>query len=268
MNSGFLTITIREILTANRTYYVRTDGDDNNNGLSNSPEGAFYTIQKALDIASSLDFALYDTTIQLGDGTYDQPLRVRSWVGAGRLWIQGNPTNPENTTITSSEAGATLFISGVTGTVCLRNFKLTNSGNSTTGLGVSAQSYCELHGGLQFGPCQASHITAYDGGAVWVFDGYSVVGGGASHMQALRNGIFHCLGGFTISVDGTPSFSNAFAVTRGGGVISAYNMTFSGTSTGVRYRAQLNGVILSFESGANFFPGNSPGVTATGGQYN
>jgi len=59
----------REILTADRTYYVATTGNDGNSGLTvGSP---FLTLQKAIDvIAGDLDIRGYNLTIQLADGTY------------------------------------------------------------------------------------------------------------------------------------------------------------------------------------------------------
>ena len=68
-NLGILGVP-REVLTANRTYYVRTDGSDSNDGLANTAGGAFLTIQKAINIVSALDIGTYTVTMQVGAGTY------------------------------------------------------------------------------------------------------------------------------------------------------------------------------------------------------
>jgi DNA-binding CsgD family transcriptional regulator len=74
----------REVLTANRTYYVRTDGSNSNDGLSNTSGGAFLTIQKAIDIVAALDLSIYNVTIQVGSGTYTSGAAVNgAWIGAG-----------------------------------------------------------------------------------------------------------------------------------------------------------------------------------------
>jgi hypothetical protein len=62
--------TVREQLTSNRTYYVRTDGSDSNDGLTDSSGGAFLTIQHAVDVVSGLDHSIYKSTIYVRNGTY------------------------------------------------------------------------------------------------------------------------------------------------------------------------------------------------------
>src|SRR5262245_20702325 len=96
----------RELLAADRVYYVRTDGSDANSGLVNSAGGAFATIQRAVDvIAATLDIAGHTVTIQIADGTYTDPVTLKNVVGfaaPGNLVIQGNAVTPANVLISTS----------------------------------------------------------------------------------------------------------------------------------------------------------------------
>jgi hypothetical protein len=95
----------REILTANRTYYVRTDGNDGNDGLSNASGGAFLTIQKAINVVAGLDLSIYNVTIQIADGTYTAGATVNApWIGAGDITLQGNVSTPANVVISTTSA--------------------------------------------------------------------------------------------------------------------------------------------------------------------
>ena len=92
---------VRELLAANRTYYVRTDGSDGNTGLANTAGGAFLTIQKAISIVAALDISIYDVTINVADGTYTAGIAITGpWIGTGStLTITGNTTTPANCVI-------------------------------------------------------------------------------------------------------------------------------------------------------------------------
>jgi hypothetical protein len=90
----------REVLTADRTYYVATTGSDSNDGLSSG--SPFATIQKAVDVVCSLDLSIYQATIQLADGTYTAGATLKQYVGALPPIIQGNTTTPANVVVNVS----------------------------------------------------------------------------------------------------------------------------------------------------------------------
>src|SRR5688500_2241633 len=96
---------VREILTASRTYYVRTAGNDSNDGLSDTSSGAFLTIQRAVDeVANTLDINAQEVVIQVADGAYNAPVALRPFLGTGPVTIRGNVTTPANVTITVADA--------------------------------------------------------------------------------------------------------------------------------------------------------------------
>ena len=67
---------LREKINANKIYHVRPDGLDTNNGLTNRPDGAFLTIQAAVDAAYRLDLNGYRIVIRVAAGVYTDPVVV------------------------------------------------------------------------------------------------------------------------------------------------------------------------------------------------
>jgi hypothetical protein len=58
------------LLTEDTTYYVRSDGDDTNDGLTDSAGGAFRRIKRATDQMSRINAGGFNVKIRIGDGTW------------------------------------------------------------------------------------------------------------------------------------------------------------------------------------------------------
>jgi pectin methylesterase-like acyl-CoA thioesterase len=120
---------MREVLTANRTYYVRTDGSDSNTGLANTAGGAFLTLQAAINAAASIDISIYTVTISVAAGTYSSGvITLKACVGAGEVVITGDTTTPGNVIISSS--GNAFSGTGIRTVYTIRGFALRTSNSS------------------------------------------------------------------------------------------------------------------------------------------
>jgi hypothetical protein len=254
----------RDMLSANRTYYVRTDGNDSNNGLVNTAAGAFLTIQAAVTAYQALDCNGYDVTIQVGDGTYTGATVITNRIGAGNLYLLGNVTTPANVLL--NVTGICISINGhPSGSkVYLRGFKLQGT---THGILVDNGSVV-YYGNVNFGACGTYHIVAVRAGKAFFDQNYTISAGAGAHLATDRMGLISVSVAITVTLSGTPNFSTAFAyATMGGVLFEGGYMTFSGSGTGVYYSASLNAVINTNGAGATHFPGNSAGGVVTGGQY-
>lgn len=257
----------REALAANRTYYVRTDGSNSNNGLANTSGGAFLTIQKAYDvIASTLDLAGYAVTIQVGDGTYTSGLAIsQPWTGGGSVTLSGNNSTPANVVISTTSADAVGVTAPLPGTFTFKDCKVqtTTSGNGITHAAPGPFNFQNI----VFGACAGNHIQATSGGAkVTATGNYSVVGGASYHWIAGGVGACIIVSGRTITFTGSISVTMALASTLSS--ILCDGMTFSGgTITGSRYLAALNGIVYTGGQPTSYLPGNAAGSTLSGGQY-
>jgi hypothetical protein len=274
--STFMGLARREVLTANRTYYVRTDGNNANTGLVNNSGGAFLTVQKAIDTAAALDISIYDVTIQIGNGTYDvgnTGLIGKAAVGSGTIIITGDTVTPSNVILR-----ATGTISGSTACLFNRNvatlYKISGVQFESTATGTVFGIYSRGTSSVEFlnvnfGTGLVHQAFAVDGGVVSGTGPYSISGSASTNLASVGGGVIR-VQGVTITFSGTVAFSTSFASATTGSIVFADSNTFAGTFasvTGARYSLNSNGVIQVNGAGANYFPGNSAGTAINGGQY-
>jgi hypothetical protein len=254
-------VDVREYLTAARTYYVRTDGSDSNDGLSNTSGGAFLTIQRAVNVVcAEIDINTQAVTIQVEDGPYNAPVSLRSFIGTGTVTLRGNVTTPTNVTINS---GTSNTITALGGRWSVQGFALSASGSADCILGDGPARV--TFSAMDFGACGRYHVVGFSGAVLIGTGTYSISGGGFGHLAsgtASRLG----LNAATVTLTGTPAFT-AFAVATMGSGIEFYTTTFTGAATGKRYDANTNGVLNTGGAGANYFPGSMAGTATSGGQY-
>ena len=254
---------VREKLTANRAYYVRTDGSDSNDGLTDSSGGAFLTIQKAIDVVAALDLSIYDVTIQVADGTYTAGAVVGgSWVGKGTVTLRGNVTTPSNCVISMAGGTACIFVQN-NGVLNVGGFKLVNSSGS--GLYALNGGYIGISGALDFGACSVFHMGCGIYAKINCTVSYSVTGAANQHANAVQGGYIYVAVN-TVTLTGTPAFGNFIAASRMG-LVEFISNTFSGSATGARYLASAGGGVNSNGGGATYLPGNASGTATSPGWY-
>jgi hypothetical protein len=252
----------REKLTANRTYYVRTDGSDSNTGLSDTSGGAFLTKQKAINVVAALDIGIFDVTINVADGTYTGGVQVNGpWTGLGNVYLVGNSTTPANCVISTS--GNAILVTN-NGTLNIEGFKLASSG--AIGLAAQYGATVNVTGKMECGACGIAQIYTERFGRISIASDYTISGAAPIHCQALTYGyVFNVTN--TITITGTPAFSTAFAYCTRTALMEFASNTFSGAATGARYNAGSGGGINTFGGGATYFPGDTAGSATTPGWY-
>ncbi|WP_019908298.1 C1q-like domain-containing protein [Paenibacillus sp. HW567] len=87
LNARPLLTTTPQQTTGDITFYVRTDGNDNNTGLANTSGGAFKTIGKAIWALPQI--INHQVIINVAAGTYPEKVNVAGFSGSNNLTIQG-----------------------------------------------------------------------------------------------------------------------------------------------------------------------------------
>jgi len=260
---------IRTRRTTGLTLYVRLDGDDNNDGLADSPEGAFRNPQRAINELRKYDGAGYSAIIQIGAGTfaYDMAtpaieipaytahlgfslLRIR---GAGKtqtvLYNTGGVIHthlyfPADFLQMSDMTFQTAGVGAGDGCACaeccarLANIKIICAMPFVWCIGISGPNIirdCDFSG-------QFSHVIINDLPGKWTIEGTCAVSGSMS-------------AGFLTGYGGAAK------------IVCNSNTTFAGSMTGKRYHFGEGCGCVTGGNGANFFPGNTSGTLNTNGWY-
>lgn len=249
----------RELLSSARTYYVRTDGNDANTGLTNTSGGAFKTIQKAVDIVcDKLDMAGYGVIIQVRDGTFTGNIVLRNYVGRVAPVIIGNTTTPSSCLLSTASHAVNAAHSGPW---YIKGFKITTTAN---GVGIVASRGSLVYlSNIDFGVCSAQHMFATQGTIV-IETNYAISGGCLHHMVSEQGGIISNGGaGRVVTITNTPNLG-VFALAQTRGNILFGGNIYSGSATGVRYSATTGSFI---QAGTATPPGNTAGSVSTGGYF-
>lgn len=246
----------REVLSDDRTYYVRTDGNDSNTGFFDTAGGAFLTIQKAWDTIQSIDLGGHAVVIQVGAGTHTGGLDAASPAIGGLVTLQGDVASPANVVISTTAKHA---ISNTSGSYLqVKGFKLqtTSSGNCIN---------CQNGGSridfsnIDFGACAGRHINAGEYSIVNAATDYAISGSAVRHASVSVS--YLGLSGRTVTISGTLAFSQFILADRQS-YCNVFGMTFTGsyTVTGQRFNVQSGAIISTGGGGASYFPGSSAGA--------
>jgi len=253
----------------NQVLYVRpNDGNDANDGSANDAGHAFATIAAAALAATKFYAAGGVVTIQLGEpgATYAAPGNIPA--GSGAVLLRGNPANPGQFIISGAvnPAGAGALVAGVGGLIILDGVTLFGTGTGVSLVGMAGTGLITLRNTLLSTSVQlvGALIFSSAGGNVFIESGCTVSGSAGSAIFVSAASIAIRAG---VTVSNGVGFTSAFCTVTNGGTIVVDGASFTGSATGQRYAAILNGVINTNGAGANFFPGNVAGAIATGGQY-
>jgi hypothetical protein len=255
---------------ATLSLYVSPFGSDSNNGLS--PGSPFLTMQKAWNtLAARYDGAGGNGQINLVDGTYTTGLTTAvPAVGFNTVAIVGDVPAPLNCLVSVTNAPCFAIQGPGVANVSISGVKMVSSGiiatNGYSGSAVCARGVTQLLvGNVEFGACSANHLMATPDSAIAVNGNYTISGGAGVHYSATNGGFVFAPAPYSVTLTGTPAFSQ-FAYANVLGCVTA-NLTFSGSATGQKYIAGLSSAINTNNAGPNYFPGSSAGSVFGGGQY-
>jgi hypothetical protein len=270
-----LTGNARKLLTAATTYYIATNGNDANDGLTSGTPWATLAHAKSV-LSGQIDFGGQQVTLQAvaGHANFTEQLNLFPWAGGGSLTYDGGGGS---LSVTNNPAVACSV--PLPGNVTLANVTISASGslNNPNGITHSGKGNIIIGPGVNFAACAGYHMNCANTGATILFGAnYTISGDANFHMAAYFGGVFWANAdansplGFTVSITGARTFAVAFASAQANGVLFMRGMQYQATGggapsvTGTRYIVATNGTIWTLGA---VFPGTVAGTNDGTGVY-
>ncbi|KAA9003996.1 hypothetical protein F4V43_11335 [Paenibacillus spiritus] len=215
-----LPVSVPQQTTQELNLYVRTDGNDNNNGLVNTSEGAFRTINRA--IAAIPPIAGHNVTITILSGSYTEDVLITGKSGGGLI----------NFAISGS---GTIVVNSFTAIRCASHILVNNFSASTTVTNGFGAYTCSA---VNFINCSAiTSALSYSG---FIADVASVYMNGCTASNK-KYGILASYNARIITINNTGTGNTYGVYADGGGSVTKYGSQPAGSTP----EGLGNGVVTS-----------------------
>jgi hypothetical protein len=281
--NAYLAGFFQKIILTNTTFFVNNASGsdtlfDGTSATVSGSHGPWATIGHAVAVISTFNLGGNAVTIKLAlTGVNYTPPPMSGW-GApsnGKLLIQGDSAAQSSYVIQGSPSSFQGVISCNSGNVVLTGLSVINSSGVALTAGVLGQGCSITMSNVTLGAISGGTLAlveALQGSTITIATG-NIFNGSASYALLAENG-----GSIVQTTNQTVAGGVAFtafanATVNGTISVSQSGLSWSGSATGAKYSATLNGVINTGGGGAGFYPGSTagspaPGVTGpTGGQY-
>lgn len=260
---------VTDTLQQTLNYYVRTDGDDDNDGLANTAARAFKTVQGAIDRLATFPrdankpSAGFSAKINIAAGTFAETVKLRSMAAFEAVRIIG----AGDTTIIAGVTDAIVGVNPVDTPYSIETCKLT----ATAGSCIRAENGNRISfTGVNFGAATVAHIQAHSHGKISCAGSYSISGGAAYHIYGDIGGIVdYGNAAIVATLTASVTFSTAtVALTQAHAKIVNTTVTWTlgaFSVTGKRYALLGNSVLNTAGGGASYIPGNASGTLGGAG---
>ncbi|MFG0641564.1 hypothetical protein, partial [Delftia sp. WSY_22] len=260
-----LNLSVRQYANAGLILYVRADGNDANNGMTDSPAGAFKTLAQAVYAANLVDRSNISTLIKIGPGNFSGVYVGASSAFGGNFIFEGAGAG---VTYVEATAGVSAF-SLAACRVTIKNLSVVAAqGSSNTYLIVGDHNCLVDLFDITFGGNGvAPYVLLYSANGGNIIIGNITINGNFGYgLYATYYGRIYVASQRTTFVNS--SCQNYFINVLTNSAVAWANTTVTGSlgGGGAKYYAGGNSTVSTGGGGANSVPGVNPGTLVAGGQ--